>query len=195
MLLVMDTASILRPPGGLHAQMWQLTWHRVSAFLPELRDEIFPAPPPPAASAPAHAPASAPPPPSAPASAPAPPPAPVSAPAEATNEGREATPTEEAVVIEMEEEEEEEKTVEAEAASKTVVEAEAAPVLEEKESGEEGARRDVEAEVTKLMESETPGACANLWASCLHGQEKYRFIISFPVIKDVASLVSEMNES
>uniref|UniRef100_A0A1I8IXB1 Calx-beta domain-containing protein n=1 Tax=Macrostomum lignano TaxID=282301 RepID=A0A1I8IXB1_9PLAT len=39
MLLVMDNACILR-----QSRLWDLTWHRIGAFLPSLMEELFPQP-------------------------------------------------------------------------------------------------------------------------------------------------------
>jgi len=40
MLLVMHTAGILQRDGD-ETQLWRLTWDRIDAFLPNLRDEVF----------------------------------------------------------------------------------------------------------------------------------------------------------
>jgi len=40
MLLVMHTAGILQRDSD-ETQLWRLTWDRIDAFLPSLRDEVF----------------------------------------------------------------------------------------------------------------------------------------------------------
>ena len=40
MLLVMHTAGILQRDNE-ESQLWKLTWDRIDAFLPSLRDEVF----------------------------------------------------------------------------------------------------------------------------------------------------------
>jgi len=40
MLLVMHTAGILQRDSDA-SQLWRLTWDRIDAFLPSLRDEVF----------------------------------------------------------------------------------------------------------------------------------------------------------
>ncbi|GAB6028189.1 G-box binding factor, variant 2 [Chamberlinius hualienensis] len=40
MLLVMDTAGIFSSGSG-HSQLWTITWDRIDAFLPGLKDEVF----------------------------------------------------------------------------------------------------------------------------------------------------------
>lgn len=40
MLLVMHTAGILTT-GQEETTRWKLTWHRIDAFLPHLRDELY----------------------------------------------------------------------------------------------------------------------------------------------------------
>jgi len=40
MLLVMHTAGILQRDSD-ETQLWRLTWDRIDAFLPTLRDEVF----------------------------------------------------------------------------------------------------------------------------------------------------------
>jgi len=40
MLLVMHTAGILQRDSD-ESQLWKLTWDRIDAFLPSLRDELF----------------------------------------------------------------------------------------------------------------------------------------------------------
>ena len=40
MLLVMHTAGILQRDSE-DSQLWKLTWDRIDAFLPSLRDEVF----------------------------------------------------------------------------------------------------------------------------------------------------------
>lgn len=45
MLLVMDTAGVFEyPQSGSNSEkchMWHITWDRINAFLPGLRDELF----------------------------------------------------------------------------------------------------------------------------------------------------------
>ncbi|XP_022240117.1 Golgi-specific brefeldin A-resistance guanine nucleotide exchange factor 1-like isoform X2 [Limulus polyphemus] len=49
MLLVMDTAGIFQRPeegyGPANCQLWLITWDRIHAFLPGLKDEVFKPPP------------------------------------------------------------------------------------------------------------------------------------------------------
>ncbi|CAG0916827.1 unnamed protein product [Notodromas monacha] len=41
MLLVMETAGVFRgPEAGSHNQLWDLTWERISAFMPSLKEEL-----------------------------------------------------------------------------------------------------------------------------------------------------------
>src|SRR4051794_13168440 len=56
MLLVMSTSGVINPPGitsqpaGVNSkqsvELWNVTWEKVDKFLPKLKDELFPTPPP-----------------------------------------------------------------------------------------------------------------------------------------------------
>jgi hypothetical protein len=56
MLLVMSTSGVINPPGTTSpptsvnskqpVELWDVTWEKVDKFLPKLKDELFPTPPP-----------------------------------------------------------------------------------------------------------------------------------------------------